>query len=107
MSDATQPLLARNAEFDRAVQNRDHVVAEAVLHPAYELVLVHPAPARIPRSRWLEVLDDYIVHSWQCEEQQVDVHDDVGTVLSLVRMSATVLGEARSGLFAITDIWLR
>ena len=106
MSDV-EDLLARNAAFDRAVQDRDHDAAEDVLHPAYELVLVHPAPARMPRARWLAVLDDYLVHSWDVLEQQVDVLGDVGSILSMVRMDATVLGEDRSGLFAITDTWIR
>jgi ketosteroid isomerase-like protein len=107
MTDANEDLLARNTVFDRAVQDRDHDAAEDVLHPDYALVLVHPAPARMPRERWLAVLDDYVVHSWDLREQQVDVRGDVGSILSMVQMAATVLGEDRSGLFAITDTWLR
>ena len=61
----------------------------------------------MPRARWMAVLDDYVVHGWQTREQQLDVDGDVGTVLSLVQMEATVLGEDRSGLFVITDTWLR
>jgi hypothetical protein len=107
MSESTTELRARDADFERAVRERNRTLADEVLHPGYELVLVHPAPARMPRERWLEILDDYVVHAWETLHQQLDVHGDVGTSLSLVRMEATVLGEDRSGLFAITDTWLR
>lgn len=79
--------------------------AEEVLDADFALVLVHPAPATMPRVRWLEVLEDYVVHSYSVEEQRVDRSEDVATVLSRVRMRATVLGEDRSGLFVISDVW--
>jgi ketosteroid isomerase-like protein len=93
------------SRFDHAVQHRDRRAAEDVLDEDYALVLVHPAPARMPRARWLEVLEDYVVHSYSVEQQSVDQSDDVAAVLSRVRMQATVLGEDRSGLFVISDVW--
>ena len=107
MDEATRVLHERSEVFDRAVKERDRRLAEDVLHPAYALVLVHPAPTRMPRARWLEVLADYVVHTWETREQVVEVHDQVGTVLTLLEMEATVLGEDRSGLFVTTDTWLR
>jgi ketosteroid isomerase-like protein len=94
-------------KFDDAVQLRDRGLAEEVLDDDYALVLVHPAPATMPRDRWLEVLDDYMVHSYSVEEQRVDRSDVVATVLSKVQMQATVLGQDRSGLFVISDVWRR
>lgn len=91
--------------FDAAVQQRDHAAAERILDDDYALVLVQPAPATMPRSRWLEVLEDYVVHSYSVVEQRVDELGDVAAVLSKVHMQATVLGEDRSGLFVISDIW--
>jgi len=91
--------------FDVAVQQRDQAVAEEVLDEDYALVLVHPSPATMPRARWLEVLHDYVVHSYTVEQQRIDQSDDVAVVLSKVRMQATVLGEDRSGLFVISDVW--
>ena len=73
----------------------------------YALVLVHPSAALMPRARWLEVLPDYVVHSYTIEEQRIDHDDDVAAVLSRVHMQATVLGEDRSGLFVISDVWRR
>lgn len=93
------------SRFDAAVQERDRTAAEEILDEDYALVLVHPAPAVMPRARWLEVLEDYVVHSYSVEQQRVDQSDDVAVVLSKVRMQATVLGEDRSGLFVISDVW--
>lgn len=92
-------------KFDDAVLQRDRSAAEDVLDEDYALVLVHPAPAMMPRARWLEVLDDYLVDSYSIEEQRVDQSGDVAVVLSKIRMQATVIGQDRSGLFVITDVW--
>ena len=94
-------------KFDDAVRLRDHGLAEEVLHDDYALVLVQPAPATRPRVRWLELLDDYVVHSYSVEEQSIDRVEAVAAVLSKVRMQATVLGQDRSGVFVISDVWIR
>lgn len=91
--------------FDEAVDRRDRAAAQEVLDPDFALVLVHPAPAVMPRARWLEVLDDYVVHSYSIEHQRIDVEVDAAAVLSRVHMRATVLGEDRSGTFVISDFW--
>ncbi len=98
-------LAAAIQEFDDAVQQRDRQAAERVLADDYALVLVHPAPATMPRDRWLEVLEDYIVHSYSVLEQSVARSDGLAAVLSKVDMRATVLGEDRSGVFVISDVW--
>ena len=95
------------ADFDRAVNHRDHETAERILHPGFALVLVHPTPAIMPRQRWLDTLDAYVVHEWDVEEEHRDASDEVAAVLRRVRMRATVLGEDRSGTFIISDTWLR
>ena len=100
-------LNAAMGRFDVAVQQRDRVAADEVLDEDFTLVLVHPAVTVMPRARWLQVLDDYLIHSYAVEEQHVDKVEDVAAVLTRVRMRATVLGEDRSGLFVITDVWRR
>ena len=95
------------AAFDRCVLNSDVSLADDVLDDEYSLVLVQPAPASMSRARWLEVLPSYEVHDYEIEEQAVDVIGDVAAVLQRVRMSATVLGEDRSGVFVISDVWRR
>ena len=91
--------------FQRVVLERDVSLAEEVLHPEFSLVLVHPTPAVMPRERWLAVLPDYIVDEWVVEETQTDVDGDCAAVLQWIRMRATVLGQDRSGLFVVSDVW--
>jgi ketosteroid isomerase-like protein len=105
--DAVQEIEERTLAFDRVVRDRDAEGAGSVLHDDYALVLVHPAPARMPRDRWLAVLPEYVVHDWVVEAQQVDVDGDVAAVLRRLRMVATVLGEDRSGVFFVSDVWRR
>ena len=101
-----EELARRIDEFQRCIEARDRQAAELVLDEEYALLLVHPAPAEMPRLRWLEILPDYIVHGYETQERTVDVDGDCAAVLQRVLMSATVLGEDR-GLFAITDVWRR
>lgn len=100
-------LAAAMRRFDDAVQQRDRLAADEVLDEDYALVLVQPTAIVMPRARWLQVLDDYVVHAYVIEEQHIDLVDDVAAVLSRVRMQATVLGADRSGLFVLTDVWRR
>ena len=59
-------------EFERAVVERDAAAASRVLDDDFALVLVEPAPAVMPRSRWLEVLPDYVVDAYDVEEAHVE-----------------------------------
>lgn len=100
-------LAASMAEFQRCIESRDRVGAERVVADDFALVLVAPARALMPRDRWLEVLEDYVVHDYVIEEQIVNEEGDCAVVLHRVRMTATVLGEGRSGVFVISDVWRR
>lgn len=102
-----EALEARMAQFQHAVEHRDVAEAEAVLHPDFALVLVHPSPAVMPRARWLATLPDYVVHSWSVLEHQTDLDGDCAGVLQRVNMRATVLGVDRSGDFILSDFWRR
>ncbi len=102
---ADDNLIAQIANFDRCVQERDRQLAEAVLDHDYALVLVEPALLVMPRLRWLEVLPDYVVNSYEVQQRSLDVSGDCAAMLQRVDMQATVLGEDRSGLFVISDVW--
>ncbi len=93
-------------EFQRCVVERDAAAADAVLDKEFALMLVQPEPVVMPRSRWLEVLNDYLVHEWRVEEQLL-ADDGAGcaALLQRVQVRATVLGEDRSGPFVISDLW--
>jgi ketosteroid isomerase-like protein len=98
-------LEAARRRFEDCIATRDRALAETVLDEDFALVLVQPAAVVMSRERWLTVLDDYVVHSLQVAETVVDVAGDLAVVLHRDEMSATVLGEDRSGTFVITDIW--
>ena len=98
-------LAARIAQFDACVQDRDVALATTVLDDDYALVVSLPAPATVPRARWLHVLPDYVVHSYAVETCHVDEDGDTAAVLQTVQMRATVLGEDRSGRFVLSDVW--
>jgi ketosteroid isomerase-like protein len=100
-------LRAQMAAFDSCVRNRDVELAAGVLDAGYALVLVEPSAAVVPRERWLEMLPDYVVHSYAVEHAEADVDGDTAAVLQRVQMTATVLGVDRNGAFALSDIWLR
>jgi ketosteroid isomerase-like protein len=94
-------------EFQQCIEGRDRKAAEQILDEEYALVLVQPGPATMPRERWLDVLEHYVVHSYEVHEQLVHLDGDCAAVLQRVRMDATVLGEDRSGVFVISDVWRR
>jgi hypothetical protein len=102
-----QELRDRMDAFQAVVLERDRSLAEDVLDEDYQLMLVQPSPAVMPRSRWLDVLPDYVVDDYEVLSESVDTDEDTAAVLSLVRMDATVLGEDRSGLFVVSDVWRR
>lgn len=55
---ASHDLADAMRKFDDAVQQRERALAGQILDGDFALVLVHPAPATMPRARWLEVLQD-------------------------------------------------
>lgn len=59
------------------------------------------------RERWLEVLEDYVIDAYSVKDQVVDADGDLAVVLHRDEMSATVLGQDRSGTFIVTDVWRR
>jgi hypothetical protein len=92
-------------EFQRCIAERDGVAAAHVLDADFALVLVHPVAAVVPRDRWLATLPDYAVHSYDVQEQLIDVDGNVAAVMHRAQMQATVAGVDRSGVFIVTDIW--
>jgi ketosteroid isomerase-like protein len=105
MTDATDAVLARADEWQQLLEARDVEGIQEYLHDDYALVLVHPAKAAVPRSTWLQMLPDYVVHGWEVHSRLVDVDHDTAMVLTLGTQQATVLGADRSGRFVISDCW--
>ena len=103
----TTELNLRIADFQRCIESRDRSVAEEILDEDFALELVQPTLARMPRERWLAVLSDYVIHSYEVQEQIVSIDGDCAVALHRALMRATVLGDDRSGLFVISDTWQR
>jgi ketosteroid isomerase-like protein len=104
---ATDELLERSALWDAAVRDRDETAANELLAPDFALELVQPLRSVMSREVWLEVLADSVVDKWDVEEQIVDLDGDVAAILQRVRMQATVMGEDRSGVVVLSDLWRR
>jgi ketosteroid isomerase-like protein len=105
--DAGAEVLTRADEWQKLIEARDLEAIGDYLHDDYALVLVHPAQTIVPRTAWLATLPDYVVHGWDVRTRVVDVDDDTAVVLTLGDQRATVLGDDRSGLFALSDCWRR
>ena len=98
-------LAARSGDFERVVLDRDRELAANTLTEDFALVLLHPAPLVVTRAEWIAMLPDYIVHAWVVQEQMIEVRSGLGVVFQRVHMDATVLGEDRSGVFVLSDLW--
>jgi len=107
MTEDERAVCDRADAWQRALEARDVPGVQDYLHADYALVLVHPARATVPRAAWLQMLPDYVVHSWEVHDRLVDVAGDTAMVLTLGTQRATVLGADRSGRFAISDCWHR
>lgn len=100
-------LLARAALWDGAILERDEALARQLLDPGFAFEIVQPVRSVMTYDVWLEVLADNVVHEWEVEEQVVDLDGDYAALLQRVRMRATVMGEDRSGIFVLSDLWRR
>jgi ketosteroid isomerase-like protein len=103
----TVELEAADRAWQDALERRDVAAAGAILHDEYALVLVQPRPAMVPRAAWLGLLPDYVVHEHTVQERFVDVDGDIAAILQRVYQHATVLGDDRSGVFVLSDLWRR
>lgn len=99
-------LVAQMAAYQQCVLDRDQQLADSVLHPDYTLVTTSPRLMVTTRASWLKLLPDYVVHSWNVQEQIVDVANATAAAFQKIEMQATVLGTDRSGQFMISDVWL-
>ena len=104
---ALEELLGRVAQWEQAIRDRDEPLARQLLHPGFALEMVQPVRSVMRHDVWLEMMSDYVVHEWEVEDQLVDLDGDDAALLQRVRMRATVMGEDRSGIFVVSDLWRR
>lgn len=106
MSDVDD-VLARAAQWQERLQARDVEGVGEFMHEDYALVLVEPSEVTVPLDEWIRMLPDYVQHRYEIHHQVAHVHGDTAAVLTLATQHATVKGGDRSGLFTVTDVWLR
>jgi hypothetical protein len=98
---------AADAAWNLALRARDVEAAAAVLDEDYALLVEHPARARLARDEWLRMLPIYVISDWDVVDSEWDVIGDTAVHSQLVRMEALVGSADRSGLFALSDTWVR
>jgi hypothetical protein len=106
MAQSLDDLAGRSDDFQQVVLARDPELAARTLAEDFALVLVHPVPLVVTRAEWMTTLPDYVVHVWDVQERIIEVRHNLGTVFQRIHMEATVLGEDRSGLFIVSDLWV-
>ena len=82
----------RSAAFQRCIEDRDVTAAEDILDDDYSLVLVHPAPAVIPKARWIAMLPDYIVHGYDVLDSVTAIDGDCATMFHRARRAPRYWG---------------
>lgn len=107
MNDVEHAVAERSRDWDRVIQERDVATATHLLHDGFALVIVQPTKTIMSRDQWLGLLPDYVVGEWDIQEQVIDVDGDVAVVFQRVKMTAVVMGEDRSGIFMMSDVWRR
>ncbi|MFL6101136.1 MAG: nuclear transport factor 2 family protein [Actinomycetales bacterium] len=103
MSDLTQAIDA----FDRAVLERDLLLAASLLDADSGRLQVEPSVSSLDREGWLAALDLEDVHGYEVLERFIHEDGDTAAVLQQVRLSATVDGQDRMGTQTVSDVWRR
>lgn len=106
--DVKKEIIALEHAFAKAIQSRDTILTKAFQDESYYLAFtVDSMPVQIvPRQSWLNVLEDYVTHSFSIDDIHVNVYDNVAVAMLMFTQNATVRGKDRSGQFVLTDIWI-
>ena len=101
-------ITAAEQRWAAALVTQDTVTLQQLLAPEFALTLSAAPAAPLPRERWLASVPAYLTHSLDICELQVRVlRPDVAVASFIANLKATVRGEDRSGMFFITDVWIR
>lgn len=102
-------IIENEKAFALAIQSRDTMQTKKYQHSSYFLAYTtKEKPIQIlPRQAWLNLLKDYVTHSFVIDDIRVKVYGKIAVAMLMVRQQATVRGEDRSGHFVLTDVWLK
>jgi ketosteroid isomerase-like protein len=97
---------AASAEWSEAIQRRDVRAVEQFL--GHEYSLMAPGFGEVARSRWLEVLAEYVIDIYDFSDVKIHAYgDDTAVMRSKYTQKATVGGQDRSGSMLVTDVWVK
>jgi hypothetical protein len=91
--------------FERAILERDSVLAASVLDPDFSSVQVEPTPLALTRTEWMDALREARIHDHEVLERFVHEDGDTAAVLQQVRLTATAQTAEPAGIEVITDVW--
>lgn len=103
MSDLSQAIDA----FERAVLDRDLLLAASLLDTDGTLLKVEPSVTSLDHDGWLSALETEVVHGYEVLERFVHQDGDTAAVFQQIRLSATIDGDDRRGIETVSDVWRR
>jgi ketosteroid isomerase-like protein len=101
---AEQELLDVEQRWTHALRRKDYTELESFLAPEYALV---SRMGVMRREDWLTVAREYDVDDFRFEESDVHVYGDVGVVRCRYWQRAELRGQSLTGMFLLTDVWVR
>ena len=105
-SDAETKIPALERLWMDAWKNRDRTVCERIL--ADDFLLTSARGVLMPKDEWLDAaMGPFSCEEFEWEEIRVRPFGDVAIVHAKARQRASVSGQDWSGLFLLTDVWVR
>ena len=106
---AEEKLVALEHEWAQAILDNDMDKLERFVGQEYTLAANNfpGGRTRLSRQEWMATVPAYEVHSYEFANVIVNTYEDAAVVLADLELRATVLGEDRSGSFAVTDVWVK
>jgi hypothetical protein len=102
-------LVVLENEWVRAIAENDLDKLERIVGGEYTLAANNfpGGRTRLSRREWMDTVPAYEVPSYEISNAVVQDYENAAVVLADLKLGATVRGEARSGDFAVTDVWVR
>jgi hypothetical protein len=106
-----QELIQLSNQWMEAIQQKNMAFLEQILAPEYVLISIR---GRSERSEWMRVVPVYNIRSFQYQDFDIRLYNDVAVVNSKCIQQASVAGagdlsftksEDLSYIFMLTDIW--
>ncbi len=105
---AMHPAAELTRRLQDAVAGTDLEMMDALLDDRFVLVTGREGAEQRGREEYLDITANrYQVESYRIERLEVDDHGMVAVVRSRLWQRASMDGRSRTGVFVMTDIWVR